>query len=44
MHVIMLYGYCMFVCNGLRDLEFSELLGKQYLYFKNNLISNNYIN
>ena len=39
MHVIMLCGYCMFVCNGWRDLEFSE----SYLYF-NNIISNNYIN
>ena len=44
MHVIMLCGFCMFVCNGWRDLEFSESLSKQYLYFKNNVISNNYIN
>ena len=34
MHVIMLCGYCMFVCNRLGDLEFSESLSKQDLYFK----------
>ena len=44
MHVIMLRGYCMFVYNRWRDLEFSGSLNKQYLDYFNTVISNNYTN